>query len=96
MGFSLGIFPIFAVLGVFKLRKRGTSSRRMPGFPVAPALFVLTGIIILVLGFLRSPGPSGVAILTVAAGVPAFHFLRKKYRLPMMKDVTDDESRTAF
>jgi len=95
MGFSLGIFPIFAVLGVFKLRKRGTSSRRMPGFPVAPALFVLTGIIILVLGFLRSPGPSGVAILTVAAGVPAFHFLRKKYRLPMIKDVIDDESKTA-
>jgi len=36
-----------------------------------------------------------VAILTVAAGVPAFHFFRKKYRLPMIKDVTDDESKTA-
>ena len=94
MGFSLGIFPIFAVMGVFKLRKQGKSPRKMPGFPVAPAVFVLTGVIILVLGFLRSPGPSAVAILTVAAGVPAFHFFRKKYRLPMIKDVTDDESKT--
>jgi hypothetical protein len=51
--------------------------------------------LILVLGFLRSPGPSGVAILTVAAGVPAFYFFRKKYRLPMIKEATDDESKTA-
>ena len=96
MGFSLGIFPIFAVLGVFKLRKQGKSPRKMPGFPVAPAVFVLTGVIILILGFLRSPGPSGVAVLTVAAGVPAFYFFRKKYRLPMIKEATDDESKTAF
>ncbi len=94
MGFSLGIFPIFAVLGVFKLRRQGRSTRKMPGFPVTPAVFILTGILILVLGFLRSPGPSGVAILTVAAGVPAFHFLKKKYRLPILKDMTDDESKS--
>ena len=78
MGFSLGIFPIFAVLGVFKLRKSGMSVTRMPGFPVAPAIYLLAGTAILVLGFLRSPGPSGVALLTLAAGVPAFYFFRKK------------------
>ena len=78
MGFSLGIFPIFAVLGVFKLRRRGLSVTRMPGYPVAPAIYLLAGTAILVLGFLQSPGPSGVALLTMAAGVPAFYFFRKK------------------
>jgi basic amino acid/polyamine antiporter, APA family len=78
MGFSLGLFPIFAVLGVFKLRKRGRSVTRMPGYPVAEAIYVLAGAAILVLGFLQSPGPSGVALLTMAAGVPAFYFFRKR------------------
>ena len=78
MGFSLGIFPVLAVLGVFKLRRTGRSVVRMPGYPVAPALYIVAGTAILVLGFLQSPGPSGVALLTLAAGVPAFHFFRKR------------------
>ncbi len=85
MGFSLGIFPLFAVLGVFKLRKSGMSVTRMPGYPVAPAVYLLAGTAILVLGFLRSPGPSGVAILTLAAGVPAFYFFRKKGKVSERK-----------
>ena len=78
MGFSLGVFPILAVLGVFKLRRTGRSVVRMPGYPFAPALYIAAGASILVLGFLRSPGPSGVALLTLAAGIPAFHFFRKR------------------
>ncbi len=78
MGFSLGLFPLFAVLGVFKLRKRGMCVTRMPGYPVAPAIYLLAGAAILVLGFLQSPGPSGVALLTMAAGIPAFYFFRKR------------------
>ena len=59
MGFSLGIFPIFAVLGVFKLRKQGKSPRKMPGFPVAPAVFVLTGVLHPRPGLSPEPGPFG-------------------------------------
>jgi APA family basic amino acid/polyamine antiporter len=86
MGFSLGIFPLFAVLGVFKLRKRGAVAYRMPGFPVAPVIYLLAGAAILVLGFLHSPGPSGVALLTLAAGIPAFFFFRKKYKVMGAKE----------
>jgi len=85
MGFSLGIFPLFAVLGVFKLRRKGMSVTRMPGFPVAPAIYIIAGTAILVLGFLQSPGPSGVAILTMAAGLPAFYFFRKKGKVEEKK-----------
>jgi APA family basic amino acid/polyamine antiporter len=51
MGFSLGLFPILSVLGVFKLRREKVSSYRMPGFPVVPLAYVLAGGAILVLGF---------------------------------------------
>jgi basic amino acid/polyamine antiporter, APA family len=85
MGFSLGLFPLFAVLGVFKLRKKGLSVTRMPGYPAAPAIYLIAGTAILVLGFLRSPGPSGVALLTIAAGVPAFYFFRKKGKVEERK-----------
>jgi len=79
MGFSLGIFPILAVAGIFKLRRSGMSPYKMPGFPVVPIIYILAAIMILILGFLRSPGPSSIAILTVVVGVPAYFLFKKRY-----------------
>jgi len=79
MGFALGIFPIMAVIGLFKLRRDKRSVVKMPGFPVTAAVYVLAGAAILGLGFLRSPVPSSIAVLTACLGVPAF-FLFKKNR----------------
>lgn len=78
MGFSLGIFPILAVVGVFKLRHKSQSIFKMPGFPFVPAIYILAGISILFLGFLQSPVPSSIAILTVLVGIPAY-FLFKSF-----------------
>jgi APA family basic amino acid/polyamine antiporter len=78
MGFSLGIFPLLAVLGVFKLRRTGRSAVRLPGFPIAPAVYILAGTAILVLAFLRSPGESLIAIATALAGIPLYLFFRWK------------------
>ena len=80
MGFSLGIFPILAVIGVFKLRRMKKSEFKMPGFPVVPAIYILAGVTILVLGFLERPIPSSIAILTVVVGIPAYYVFKKKYR----------------
>jgi APA family basic amino acid/polyamine antiporter len=79
MGFSLGIFPILAVAGVFKVRRTGMSPYKMPGFPIVPIIYILAAIMILILGFLRSPGPSSIAILTVVVGVPAYFLFKKRY-----------------
>ncbi len=79
MGFSLGIFPILAVIGVFKLRREGRSVVRMPGYPVVPAVYILTGVTILVLSFLRQPKESSVAIATVLVGIPIYLSFRKRY-----------------
>jgi len=78
MGFSLGIFPLLAVVGLIKLRRSGRSVIKMPGFPLTPAVYLLAGAAILVLGFLQRPLPSSVAILTAAAGVPAFYLFKLK------------------
>ncbi len=79
MGFSLGIFPILAVAGVFKVRRSRMSPYKMPGFPIVPIIYILAAIMILILGFLRSPGPSSIAILTVVVGVPAYFLFKKRY-----------------
>ncbi len=77
MGFSLGIFPLLAVFGVFKLRKRGLSSYRMPGYPLLPCFYLLAGTAILCLAFLERPVPSLIALATVAVGVPAYYLFKK-------------------
>ena len=81
MGFSLGIFPILAVIGVFKLRRLKKSTYKMPGFPVVPILYLLAGVSILILGFMRQPIPSSIAILTVLTGIPAYFMFKKRYKV---------------
>ncbi|MFC2141921.1 APC family permease [Acidobacteriota bacterium] len=78
MGFSLGIFPILVVLGVFKLRRLGIGSYRMPGYPLAPIVYVLFGITILILAFMQSPLMASIALGTTALGIPAFFIFKRR------------------
>ncbi len=81
VGFSLGLFPLLAVAGVFRLRKLGLLPYRMPGFPIAPLLYLVSGSTILVLAYLERPMESSIALLTVAAGIPFYVvFARRKRR----------------
>jgi APA family basic amino acid/polyamine antiporter len=82
MGFSLGIFPILSVLGLFKLRRDGTSVYRMPGFPVVPLLYVLAGGGILVLGFFERPVESSIALGMALIGVPFFYVFKSRGKKP--------------
>jgi APA family basic amino acid/polyamine antiporter len=77
MGFALGIFPILTVISVFRLRKRDPGALRLAGFPLAQIVYATTGILILLLSFLERPVESSVAIITVAAGLPAYYLFKK-------------------
>jgi APA family basic amino acid/polyamine antiporter len=80
MGFALGIFPVLTVFGVFRQRKNNKDGLRLPGFPVTQVVYILAGISILVLSFLERPAESSIALLVVAAGIPAYLiFSRKNY-----------------
>ncbi len=78
MGFALGIFPLLAVLAVYRLRRR-VGRPRGPGALLAPPVFVLASLAILVLAFRERPVESSVALVTVAAGVPAYALLRRRH-----------------
>ena len=77
MGFSLGIFPVIAVMGIFRLRYL-KCQWRLPGYPVAQIFYLFTGISMLVLSFFERPVESSIAILTMLAGIPAYILFRSK------------------
>lgn len=77
MGFSLGIFPLLAVAGVFRQRLNNPTAPRLPGFPVTQIIYLGAGVMILVLSYLERPIESTVALVTVLAGIPAYYFFRK-------------------
>ncbi|MBN2356582.1 amino acid permease, partial [candidate division KSB1 bacterium] len=77
MGFSLGIFPILAVLGVFKLERRHPAGGMRMGYPAAPFIYILAGLAMLFLSFIERPLESVIAIITVLAGVPLYWMFKK-------------------
>ncbi len=79
MGFSLGIFPILTVLGVFRLRRTGRSVIKLPGYPVAPAVYLAAALLILVLAFFQRPVESSIAIGTVLVGIPIYRLFKSRY-----------------
>jgi len=81
MGFCLGIFPIVAVAGVVKLRRRGATPFRMPLYPLPPLVFAAVSAAILVLSYLERPVESSIAVATVLAGIPFYAlFARRRAR----------------
>jgi APA family basic amino acid/polyamine antiporter len=72
MGFCLGIFPILAVLGVFKLRTRDSDTPRSHLLSIAALVFATVSVAILVLAYFERPVESSIALLTVAVGIPFY------------------------
>jgi APA family basic amino acid/polyamine antiporter len=77
MGFSLGLFPIMSVIGVFKLRREGTYDYRMPGFPAIPLVYILAGSTILILGYFERPVESSIALGMALVGIPFYYIFRR-------------------
>jgi APA family basic amino acid/polyamine antiporter len=71
MGFSLGIFPILAVIGTFRLPAPPGGRSLLVG-RVAPVVFVAASLAILGLAFFERPVESSIAIGMVLVGIPVF------------------------
>ncbi len=87
MGFSLGIFPVFAIFGIFKLRRRQKSKFKVPGFAVVGTFYILITITMLTLSFFERPTESTIALLTVLAGFPMFELFKKLNKNKAVKTV---------
>jgi len=78
LSFSLGIFPILAVIGVFKIRSSGQIKLKTPFYPVPQLLFIIFSLTILVLAYLERPVESSIALGVIVAGIPVFYLLKRK------------------
>jgi APA family basic amino acid/polyamine antiporter len=78
MGFSLGIFPLLTIIGLIKMRIKGQTAIKMPGFPIPQLIYLLAGSLILVLAFLERPAESLFAIGTLLTGVPVYLIFRSR------------------
>lgn len=78
MGFALGIFPLFAVAGVLRLKSAGTTGAKFSGYPWAPGIYFASWTCILLLSFFQRPAESSLAILSVLLGVPVYFYFKRK------------------
>lgn len=81
VGFALGIFPMLAVVGLFRARRLGIGESGAVGawaYPVVPLFFVLSSAALMVLTFLERPLESGAALVTVFLGVPCYYAWDRK------------------
>jgi len=79
------LFSAVAVSTVFVLRRRYPDEPRpfkALGYPVAPAIFVLASLAIMVAAIAGRPGPSLVGAIIIASGVPLYWLLRKRLKKP--------------
>ncbi len=78
-GFAVLLFSAIAVSTVFVLRHRYPNEPRpfkALGYPVAPAVFVVTSLVIMGAAILGRPGPSLVGAIIIASGIPLYFLLR--------------------
>lgn len=74
-GFAVVIFSTAAVAGLFVLRRRLSAAHRpfrAWGYPVAPAVFVVAGVAMVVNAIWREPAASGAGLALILAGIPLY------------------------
>ncbi len=75
-GFAVLLFSAIAVSVVFVLRRRNPNEPRpfkALGYPIAPAIFVLASLAIMVAAIMGRPGPSLWGALIILAGIPVYY-----------------------
>ena len=84
-GFAVLLFSSVAVSVIFVLRRRHPDEPRpfkAWGYPVAPAIFVLASLVIMVAAIAGRPGPSLRGALIILAGIPVYYLFARRSRTP--------------
>ena len=83
VGFAIILFAGIAVAAVFVLRAREPNAPRpykTLGYPLAPAIFVLTSLAIVLNALYRDPRQFGLGLLVIASGIPLYIWLTRRHR----------------
>ncbi len=81
VGFAIMLFAGIAVAAVFVLRAREPNAPRpykTLGYPIAPAIFVLASLAIVLNAVYRNPGPSALGLLVIGSGIPLYLWLTSR------------------
>ena len=85
-GFAVVLFSGVAVCSLFVLRWRQPGEPRpfrAWGYPVAPAVFALASLAIVLNAIHENPRPSLAGLAVIAAGVPVYHLMQHANRRPV-------------
>ena len=80
--FALWLFYGLMVAGVFVLRRKEPDLERpyrMWGYPVTAVLFLAVTLWFLINTLITRPGPALAGLLLIAAGIPVYRFIGKRY-----------------
>jgi APA family basic amino acid/polyamine antiporter len=79
IGFTLNFFAVMSVASLFIFRRR-SGWTKLPvvnfAYPLMPALFILVGVWMTILGVRFRPGISAIAAWTIVGGAVAYHWRR--------------------
>jgi APA family basic amino acid/polyamine antiporter len=79
--FASLIFYIITIAAVFILRKKAPDAPRPYkafGYPVIPALYIITTLAICICLLIVKPNSTGMGLLIVLLGLPVYFFTRRK------------------
>ena len=80
-GFAIVLFSGVAVIALFVLRRKAPAAERpfrAWGYPIAPAIYAIASVLILVNGLYRAPRQTGAGALIIAVGFPVYAMLRRR------------------
>jgi len=80
---GLALFSMLSVSTVIVLRRTRPDLHRpfrVPGYPVVPAIFLISTALLTTAVFLERPLPSLYSLLTILAGVPVYYLVRRPPR----------------
>jgi APA family basic amino acid/polyamine antiporter len=75
IGFTLGLCTAGAVMGLIRLRLREGPAMRVPGWPWAPGIFLLTVLASALFAMVRQPAGSAIGLGTIMFGLAAWRFV---------------------
>jgi APA family basic amino acid/polyamine antiporter len=95
-GFAVVLFSGVAVTALFVLRFREPSAPRpfrAVGYPVAPAIFILASVAIVLNAVYSDPRPTGAGLGVIAAGVPLYIWFTRRHRRSVSTSDEPEEGR---
>lgn len=76
--FSAFAFYTLAAFGLIKMKRKKVITEKIPGYPVAPALFIILTLVFLINTLISNPMQSITGIALTLIGIPFYYFFKSR------------------